>query len=192
MRFLIDVDGVCADLISLLLRKVNERFNKHYVPGDITQFDFFGPVTPFTEGEKIFVKNVLGTKGFTYEMSPLPGAIWGVKEIQNQGHEVVFLTSHWSESESWCFDRYQWLREYYQIEIKDIVFAYRKELVKGDVFIDDRDRNCIRFTEEQPEAHVLLLDQPWNKHVDTDKYPMMERFDWRRNLTTFLKNMSSL
>lgn len=190
MRFLVDVDGVVADLVAGVLEILNKRFRKNYHHYNITDFYFFDPAKKIlTPGECHFAKNFLSRPGFVYRMQAYPGSEDYMNMIRDAGHEVVFVTAHWNASESWTYDRTLWLEEMVGAKASDVIFAHRKELIQGDVLIDDHYKNCEDYAAANPNAKVLMYDRPWNKHHKI-KAPNIQRFDFTQ-LEDFLKSISN-
>lgn len=80
------------------------------------------------------------------------------------------------------------LNNFFDAELKDIIYAHRKELVVGDVFIDDRDKTCETYAAQHPGSLVLMIEQPWNSRYKITQ-PNMHRFQWD-NLDSILKDLA--
>jgi 5'(3')-deoxyribonucleotidase len=95
-------------------------------------------------------------------LSVLPGAKSFVAELRKRG-EVVFVTSPYTAVRGWCDDRLAWLGQHFDAKPADVVFCKRKELVRGDVLIDDSLANVNAFGQ-----HALLFNQPWNRSAEPE------------------------
>lgn len=200
MRFLVDVDGVVAGCMTLMIKEINERFRTHYHQsgfvwrkpqlrhGDITKFDFFNPKHGIlTPGECKFAVENFSRDEFAYDMPPIPEAVPGVQAIRDAGHEVVFVTAQWGSSVDWCHSRVRWLEQHFNANRKDIVFVHRKELVVGDILIEDRDKTCETYAVTHPNSRVLLMNQPWNAE-HTIVAPNIQRFEWQQ-ISSFMREL---
>jgi len=165
MRFLIDVDGVVADLITTMIDDINQAHRKYKTrlnPEHITDFYFMNPdLGILSPGECKFAIRNFARPGLAYELQPIPSAVEGVQKLENAGHEVVFVTSDWQESRTWVNDRRAWISEHFGDQ--EVIFCHKKHYVIGDVLIDDRAKTCETFATAHPEALVLMYDQPWNR-----------------------------
>ncbi|UOF77286.1 5'(3')-deoxyribonucleotidase [Caudoviricetes sp.] len=97
---------------------------------------------------------------FCRHMPVYPGAVEFVATLREFA-EVVAVTSPFVGVRNWEADRREWLYEHFYISPKDVIFAHRKELVRGDVLVDDKPSNVEAFARE-PGQTGLLFTQPWN------------------------------
>jgi len=191
MRVLVDVDGVVAECAGLMLREINERFRTVWTNTaepfrqnwvqykDIKYFDCF--TNPergiFTKGECKFAVENFARSSFAYDMPVLNGSVQSISKLREAGHDVVFVTAQWGESIDWTHSRVRWLEQHFDAKLRDIIFAHRKELVLGDVLIDDRVETCIKYAQMHPSAQVYMYKQPWN--VNAVELPdNVMRFTW--------------
>ncbi len=152
MRVLFDLDGVLADLVTPLSKKFD--FRKE----DVTAFNFNDCLGKI-KASKIYQE--MARPGFCAELQPMEGALSVLKEVQEQGHEIVFVTAPFPYSRTWSFDRMLWLkREFREIDAP-VILTDRKDLVSGDLLVEDRVKNLAAFKETGRKG--LLIDQPWNQ-----------------------------
>jgi len=173
VRVLVDCDGVLADFVLRVVEFVN-----HHTAG-ATRADFGRDAVPYTHdhvtGWDCFA--ALGAEhlqgafdahasrpGFCRGLPVLKGAEQFVEAIRDLGCELVIVTTPYEAAQLWTHERIAWLRSHFEIEKRDVVFCKRKELVRGEVLIDDALHNAESFAEAG--GRVLLLDSPWNQ---TDK-----------------------
>ena len=114
----IDLDGVIADFISAMhshpLRKI-PPYDEH--PDTIPH---------------IF-----------RNLQPIEGAVTAVQKLLNSNkYEIYFLsTAPWNNPSAWT-DKRLWLEEQFGEKInRKLIITHRKDLVKGDILIDDRPNN---------------------------------------------------
>jgi 5'(3')-deoxyribonucleotidase len=132
MRFLIDVDGVCADSFAEL----------GIDPKDIPHYDFTG-VPEYKYNQIIEAFN---TKDYWNSLLPMLGAQEGIDALNGMGHEIVFVTSPWPHTpHNWAELRKQWLLEHFGIY--PLVVTAHKEYVSGDIIIDDKAETILRCQE---------------------------------------------
>jgi 5'(3')-deoxyribonucleotidase len=165
--FLIDVDGVVADLCTEWLRWYNIDYNDNLTLEDLIDWS----IHQFTKAE-------CGTKIYDYlthqalydNVRPIDGAFSAVKWLRRNNQKVVYVTSGVQPA------KIQWLHRYGFLEggtdwmyAADVVIAHDKSLIKGAYLIDDNIQNCQNF-----EGTAFLFDQPWNRK-DTGLYRVR---DW--------------
>ncbi len=114
----IDLDGVIADFASMMnihsLRKI-PPYDEH--PDTIPN---------------IFRK-----------LNPIDGAISSVtKLLTSPKYEVYFLsTAPWNNPSAWT-DKRLWVEEHFgDIVNRKLILTHRKDLIRGDILIDDRPNN---------------------------------------------------
>jgi 5'-nucleotidase len=155
-RILVDMDGVLAD--------VYHRF-----------FDLHEKKT----GIRPDIKNIVGLKeaeafpdllnwveepGFFRHM-PVMADSQRILEKLNLKHEII-VTSMATEFPVSLTDKQLWLCENFPfISWKQIVFCGRKELIKGDLMIDDHFKNLDFF-----DGETLLFTQPHNINITETRH----------------------
>lgn len=168
MRVLCDCDGVIADFVARVVDFVNLNKapsvdpNSRRVPhthDHVTHWDCFAALDA-AHLQEAFDAHA-STPGFCKSLPVLPGARHFVESLRELGCELVIVTAPYEAAQLWTHERLAWLREHFEIEKKDVVFCKRKELVKGDVLIDDALHNAEAFAAEG--GRVLLIDRPWNQ-----------------------------
>jgi len=108
--------------------------------------DMDGVVADFEGAMKLHPLN--GQKDFRPDLKldflqfePIDGAIEAIDQLQNMGHEVFFAsTAPWSNPDAWKAKRL-WVAKYFPSMYKRIFLTHRKDLLMGDILIDDRTAN---------------------------------------------------
>ncbi len=138
----IDLDGVIADFITAM--------NSHPLR-KISPYDEHPDTIP----------------GIFRNLKPILGSIDAVKLLlQSDNYEVYFLsTAPWNNSSAWT-DKRLWLEEQFgELANRKLILTHRKDLIKGDILIDDRpnngakdfEGNWIQFgSEEFPDWESIL------------------------------------
>lgn len=154
-RILLDMDGVLTNLIAKWFRVYNEEY------GDtlhLEQLSEWGPHRFAKAGRAVY--KYLSRPGFFRDLEPIPGAVQGVRRLLDMGHEVVIVTA----AKNGHRDKADWVREHLPfLPDENIVFAHRKELVRGDVLFDDAPHNLEAF---RPYGLPVAMDYPYNRGID--------------------------
>ena len=75
------------------------------------------------------------------QFEPMDGALDAIDQLQNMGHEVFFAsTAPWSNPDAWKAKRL-WVEKHFPSMWKRIFLTHRKDLLMGDILIDDRTAN---------------------------------------------------
>ena len=144
MKFLyIDLDGVVADFVSAM----NTHPKKN--------------ISPYDEHPDTIPHIFRGLK-------PINGAISAVNTlIESSIYEVYFLsTAPWGNPSAWT-DKRLWLEEKFGEKInRKLILTHRKDLVKGDILIDDRPNNGAKDFEGELIKFGSTEYPNWNAVLD--------------------------
>jgi 5'(3')-deoxyribonucleotidase len=169
---LVDMDAIVADLATEWYDRWNKsplnRSQTSLTVDDVTQWDVGKAI-----GNSA-VYSILKEPGLYRVLKPLPGAIDGLKEVFGMkvngvpAYDVFFLTASITAPHILA-DKAYWVAEHFPfIKPKKLIFAYHKERVMGDVFIDDSPKNLARFRAAQPATRLVTIDYPYNKDAQVD------------------------
>ncbi len=170
MRILIDVDGVILNTQEALLKRLNNRYGTKYTLENVTHYHWFENVykniNPWAE-----------LKDCTFwhnEVTLIDNAKDAFNQL-NQNHEIYFVTASYVfnlalSEKMYCLKDLldvsgQWLNDH-------TIITQHKELVQGDVLIDDCAENVYKWImASSPRRLGLLFGQPWNKDNKYNLYP---------------------
>jgi len=152
----VDVDGVVADLVGSLIKLVHQRTGHLIAEEQIYSFDL-----RHTMGDLwTTAQQALSEPGFVRSLSPYPGAIEGIDLLRNIGR-VVFVTSPYSQSPTWSYERFRWLQTHAHASERDIVHVDDKTLFGGHLLIDDAPYQLEAWVKTGRPA--IRVDRPWNQ-----------------------------
>jgi len=113
LTIFIDMDGVLADFYSAadkLKENFPDEFGNNIKPDEVLDFSTF---------------------------SPMPGAIDAVANLIDMGHDVFIATTPpWNHPDAWGQKR-NWIAKHLPQLEKKMFLTHRKDLLKGDILIDD-------------------------------------------------------
>lgn len=160
-RILIDVDGVIANFIDFYVKIASDTLNKELFI--INQFSWdCGDAIGLSEHEKTKVHKALFSKGAALKIDPYEGAIDSVKELSIY-NDIYFVTTPLDESETWAGDRIKWLASYFGQELgSKYILTRDKFTVYGDILIDDKPDNVIKWKEAWPKSLPILWSHEYN------------------------------
>ena len=180
MRYLVDVDGVVADMIrgfdSFLYvmtgeRLPIERMSMHKlsrcpeVAHLHAKYDLESMLSRFLENPDVYGSLI----------PPIDGAILAIHELLARGHEVGFVTAVWHSAPASYGSKLRWLHRMFPDVPMLAVRSDEKHWVRGDRAIDDRYDTCARWAEAGVPA--MLFRQPWNEAP-----PGTRTYDWQEIL----------
>jgi len=158
---LLDVDGVCADFTGMV-RRIVASTSGGTMPDPVTEWGF---IKALPRDVRYAVEDALDGDGPWTDMEPIPGALDAVKAFRKAGHRVVFVTSPWASCTDWAYVRTGWLRRNMGAGMQDVVITSAKELVRGDVFVDDKPENVAAWREPDYPGRLrgYIWDAPYNR-----------------------------
>lgn len=155
LRILVDMDGVLCDLVGKWFRAYNDEYKDEVT---LDRMHVWGPHRYAREGKKIY--KYLGSPGFFRDLEPLPGAIDGMRQLVRDGHDVVIVTA----AKRGQRDKLDWVYEHLPFLPPDnVIFAHRKELVRGDIMFDDAPHHLQNFA--QFGGQPVAMAYPYNSSI---------------------------
>lgn len=136
LTVLIDVDNVLEDLNNAWVKAINSKYGTSVKPSDIKTWD----IERYFDGlSRTQVFSPLHKEEFWKNLQPIPNAPEYLKKLIDDGHEVVLLTSSHPDTVKY---KYDFIRKHFPyISFKDIILTSRKQMVMGDILIDDAPHN---------------------------------------------------
>ncbi len=156
IRVLFDCDGVIVDYIDTYL-KVAAKFGIKRKIEEITQWDCEKSLG-LSERENFMINQAMQGPGVAREMRPYPEAVDWVHKIARIA-DVYFVTSPYRGSPTWVHDRSEWLVRYFSDLGEKVIHTKHKELVVGDVFVDDKFEHVEKWEVHNPGKIAFLWGQ---------------------------------
>ena len=158
MRILCDMDGVVVDIMSSWLRMYNRDYDDSLKVDDIVSRSIEKYVKPEC-GKGIY--KYLRMKGFFRQARPYPEAKDGIQKLFNTENDIWFVATPPPDAEYFMQETREWVEEHYpQIGSKKVIFCMHKEIINGQVLIDDVFENFNGFS-----GAKVLFEKPWNRHI---------------------------
>lgn len=162
-RILCDVDGVIADFESMYVELAKQALGRDFPDYDGAQQWLMEKALGLTTAEVEEVHRLLYEPRVANRIRPYPGAVENVKQLTEVAH-VYFVTAQLKDSPTWCYDRYEWLRHWFGKELADkTIFTHVKYVCSGEMLIDDKAENVVKWKEHNPTGVAVLWDHPSNK-----------------------------
>ncbi|HWK59647.1 MAG TPA: hypothetical protein VNQ80_20060 [Parapedobacter sp.] len=162
-RLLIDMDGVLSDVYGQFLKcefdDIGLRQSLEELSGKLEK-------DAFTNFDKY-----VNSENFFYSANPIEDSIEIVKKL-NENYDV-FIVSSATEFPNSLIEKMNWLKEYFPfISWKQVVLCGTKEIVSGDIMIDDHFKNLDTF-----QGETILFTQPHNIKEENHKHRRV--YNWK-------------
>jgi len=134
-----------------------------------------GDLQPAMSASKIRTRIL--QRGFCANLPPLPGARESLASLQEMV-EVIVVTSPMEHASHWRQERVEWLRREMGLPDEAVILCERKDLIFGDLFVDDKPTNVRRWRDRwgsgtRAVTPALLWDTPFNRRNTSDMRRVM-------------------
>jgi len=178
LTIMIDADGVLENFSETWVAYLNNKYGTAVSHEDVREWDMtkaFPMLTP---------EQVLSTerdKELYTNLKPIPGAPEALQKLLNDGHELYVVTNtHYKiateKLEGTLFQYYPFLTW------KHYIFTHRKQMIKGDVLVDDGVHNLVGGDYEK-----ILFSAPYNRDFDAEASGMTRVENWEEAYTAICK-----
>jgi 5'(3')-deoxyribonucleotidase len=168
VRIVCDVDGVLGDFVGALSEVLGDDFAPK-------EWDF---IKDLPDNQREWVNVMMGQPWFWRTMPPIPCAYAGISGLRSAGHEVIFATAPNYLCKEWWRWRAEWLERRFNAKRGDCIAAERKELIVGDLLIDDKPANVEAWISAHPQKHALLYSHGYNKAASVGHECRVHDFTW--------------
>lgn len=175
-RYLVDVDGVIAELMDGFERFFLERTG-HWLRPNTSTVHSISESPAHQELHSMFDLNSYLEQflnlpnAYQDYVEPVPNAPWAIAELIASGAEVGFVTAIHKRSPASYGSKQRWLEQWFPDVSMLTASATRKGWVRGDRAIDDRYDTCMRWEAEGTPSY--LFRRSWNEAP-----PGTPSYDW--------------
>ena len=176
MKILIDIDDTISNFGEVLLNYLNRTYNTNYKKEDIINWEWFRNnfENPWQPTEWNF---------FWDDVKIDKDAIKCIENLVKDRHEV-YLVSASFPNDSLGYKIRKTLNYFNNklINESNIIICRNKEMIKGDIRIDDGYHNLYN------NSINILFDQPWNKNIKRIFPSFIRKKSWKE-IEEYLKNI---
>lgn len=174
MKVAIDVDGVIADQIPGVLKRIEEQYGIRMAREQIRTWD--QPVPGTTTDIRIEIETALSTDpAYVLGMPVIEGSVESIAQLRQDGHTIVLATHRDPAMEKYTR---QWLAERgFGYEELISTRAIGKGNLEAEILVDDNPDNVINFATKQRSG--VLFTQPWNESFQKpESHRLFRARDW--------------
>lgn len=158
------MDGVLVDLFPTWMQRYRER------TGD--KKDYGPPAAYYLEKQVQYpasLMDVLDEDGFFSSLPPMKGSHVFGAFYRDPGLEVLLVTQAPDHGRYAAADKRRWVRaQYPDFNVKNIVITARKDVVSGDILLDDHPVHLESWKQANPGGTTVVYDQPYNQSYKAD------------------------
>lgn len=169
LTILIDMDDTIENLLAAWVSYLNGRYGTTVQTEDIKHWDMAKAFPNLTKQQ---VMSPISEDDFWSHVRPIDGAPETLKKLMNDGHEIFIVTASFyktipSKMDSVLFRYFPFL------SWDNVIVTSRKQMIKGDVLIDDGVHNLV-----DGEYAKILMDAPHNRDYPAEKNGMFRVKNW--------------
>lgn len=174
MKILVDMDSIACDTLPYWLDRIAQDSGVHAKVDDIKLWAL-DKCPPLDVVDPRLIFGVLQEPGFIHGVPPMPGVAAALKQLMDDGHEVLLATArHGPVSMP---ETITWVRQHlpFMSPEKQTAFIYEKQWLEADVIIDDKAETLEKYLKARPTSHALTITYPYNADL---KHPHLLRVDY--------------
>jgi 5'(3')-deoxyribonucleotidase len=158
IKIKIDIDGVLRDILPSMCKAYNNAFKCNIRPEDVIEYELDKTFTKCMEEENITPYEWFFERHTTYInifSSLLDRADEAMRMLHEKGYYIIIVS--YQKTNEQQIDTLLWLKNkgiYYD----SICFTDKKELIDGDIVVDDN----IKFLDNCRESRKICIDAPYN------------------------------
>lgn len=169
LMILVDMDNTLENLTDAWVEALNERHSLNVKPEEITDWDVTKAFPTLTAAQ---VFQPIHENNFWERVKPIRGAPETLAKLINDGHAVCVVTA--SHYETLAAKMEKVLFRYFPfITWDEVIITSHKQLIRGDVMIDDAVHNLVNGNYEK-----LLMDAPHNRGFNAEAHGMTRVKTW--------------
>jgi 5'(3')-deoxyribonucleotidase len=180
MRILVDMDGIVTDTLPVWLQRIYETTGVKASIDDIVKWNLNeNPPLDTVPLKQILAP--LNEKYFTAQLPQMADACLFLKKLHDAGHDISIITARHGavcipETIQWVEEMMPWFDAQ-----KKLWFVYDKHRVDADVIIDDKAEYLIEYQKAHPDAHLITIDYPYNKHAPASTHRVLKNgYEWEQ------------
>lgn len=170
LTVLVDMDDTIIDLLGTWVSFLNRMHGTNIKPNDVTQWDM-SKTFPMLSKDDVYAP--LYFDSLWCSVKPIPDASETMQKILSDGHKIFIVTASTYVTLKIKMEK-ALLRHFPFLTWDDVIVTGYKQLIKGDVLIDDGTHNLCGGSYEK-----LLMDAPHNRSYDAKANGMTRVHNWK-------------
>jgi 5'-nucleotidase len=161
------MDAILADLTTRWLEIYNEEFGASLTTDDVTNWGYEG-VVPAEHLDAFHA--IIARPGMYLDLPVIDGAQEAVSYLGALPDVELFILTAAKTKVYTGMEKMLWLEKHFpSFDRKHFMPVYYKEMVKGDVLIDDSPKNIHKYRRAWPDALIYAIEYPYNNDSRTKR-----------------------
>lgn len=169
LTILVDMDDTLENLSEIWISSLNESHGTTVCVDDIREWDMTKSF-PTIEGSQVYAP--LFDENMWKRVTPLPGAVEYLKRLIDDGHKVVIVTASHQDTVAMKLNNVLF-RYFPYLSTKDVIVTSQKQMISGDVMIDDAPHNL-----EGGDYYGILVTASHNRNYDAESHGFVRADTW--------------
>lgn len=166
---LVDMDDTIENLTEVWIHYANTRFGTQVDPKNVESWD---PSEAFPEISHQKIYDLLIEDALYQDIVPLPGAVKILKKLYDEGYNIYIVTNTPYQVVKYKLEHVLF-RYFPFIDWDHVILTKHKQLLKGDILIDDAPHNLIGGSYEK-----ILFTAAHNRKYDAKAHGMIRVTSW--------------
>jgi 5'-nucleotidase len=162
LTLVVDMDEVLANFVDPVISRWNAVYGTAHTRAGFNMWDMSKTLGP---GAYQTVEHWLSEPSFFRNLQPLDGAVDGLNYFtEHNGFDIIIATSISSTVHNAYDAKRAWLAQWFpKLNLRNLIAVQRKEIVRGDILIDDAPHNISAWIDTNRSA--IIMDRPWNQDL---------------------------
>lgn len=169
LTILVDMDDTIENLLGAWVDTLNKKYGTNVKPDEVKQWDI-SVAFPSLDWQSVY--EPLLSDDFWRCVKPIDGASDALKRLIADGHKVFIVTASAYETLRVKMD-YALFRYFPFLNWNDVIITSNKQMIKGDVLIDDGIHNL-----KGGDYEKILMDAPHNRGYNAKRNGMTRVNNW--------------
>lgn len=169
LTVLIDMDDTIECLLDAWIDALNKKYGRNVDPQEVNDWDVL-KFYPGLSNNNLY--SVFREEDFWDKVVPKGEAVEYVRKIMDDGHDVLIVTSSYYDDIGRKMRKvlFKWFP---YIPWRNVIVASRKQMIRGDVLIDDGVHNLVGGAYAK-----ILMEAPHNRAYDAEGNGMLRVKTW--------------
>ncbi len=177
--FLVDMDSITVDMTKTWIQKYYDKTGDLVVEDDISVWNWANK-TKYPD----ICNSIIEEEHYFANLDPIVGAVEYATKLMEKGVDFLFLTQPPRKSDWAVRDKRLWIQKHFpKFEMKNAIFAHRKEIILGDLLFDDSPEHLFNWSQKMTRFNVkhvpVTIDYKYNRDAKAHWRMLNKETAWK-------------